>query len=361
LEGTAHGEERRRLNPFFSPERARSCQRMIHEEAVAAASGWPVGQPFPVHDRLMDLSRRIILRLLFGPVLPDGPLEAAWQALSAVLKSGGVIPKDGHPDHEEQLNRRLREARAAFDAALRAEWAARTVGPGLDGESLLGWFRESGTRGGFTPQPQAGVADEVLTILAAGHETTATALAWALYWLDQNREVLPRLLRDLPAEADPSIDLGASQYLDAVCREALRITPIVPITCRRTRVEVRIGGVVLPPGTVVAAAIYLTHHRPDLYPEPDRFRPERFLERVYSPYEYLPFGGGARRCIGSHLALVEMKVILAALLRRYAFTLTSRRPIIPARRTVTVAPSEGLPMVMTIRSGDDSVAQPVIR
>jgi cytochrome P450 len=178
--------------------------------------------------------------------------------------------------------------------------------------------------------------------LVTGYETTATALAWALYWLHQNPPVLRRLLSDLEGR-----DVGTateSRYLDAVCKEVLRIHPVIPIVARRLQADAVIDGRVIPAGVTVAPCIYLTHHRSDLYPDPDVFRPERFLDRTYTPYEYLPFGGGARRCIGMSLAIWEMKVVLSTLLPSVALELPEGAVVRPQRRSVTVGPSGGLPM-----------------
>ena len=181
--------------------------------------------------------------------------------------------------------------------------------------------------------------DELMTLLVAGHETTASALSWALYWLHQLPEVQNRLRDELHAVADLS-QIARLPYLNAVCSETLRIYPIALTTFPRVpQVPFRLMDHEIPPGTALIPCIYLTHHREEIYPEPQRFRPERFLERQYSPYEYLPFGGGNRRCIGQALALLEMKLVLATILSRFRLALSNNRPVQPVRRGLAIAPS----------------------
>jgi cytochrome P450 family 110 len=183
--------------------------------------------------------------------------------------------------------------------------------------------------------------DELMTLLVAGHETTATALTWALYWIHKVPEVRQQLLAELQT-VDPG-DHGALSrlpYLNAVCCETLRIYPVGMLTFPRvTTSRVELGGYSLEPGTIVIGSIYLTHRRKEIYPDPDRFRPERFLERRFSPYEYLPFGGGARRCIGMTFAQFEMKLVISGILSSFELALADNRSARPMRRGVTAGPS----------------------
>lgn len=157
-------------------------------------------------------------------------------------------------------------------------------------------------------------APELLTLLFAGHETTASALTWALYWIHHLPEVHSRLLQELDTVGDDA-DISAVArlpYLTAICGETLRIYPVAMLTFGRVvKSPLQIMGYQFDTGTMLAPCVYLTHQREDIYPEPKRFKPERFLERQFSPYEYLPFGGGNRRCIGMAFALFEMKLVLA--------------------------------------------------
>ncbi len=192
--------------------------------------------------------------------------------------------------------------------------------------------------------------DELLTLLAAGHETTATAMAWIMYWVHYQPYVRNKLLEELDPLGDSPDPMTISRlpYLTAVCSESLRIYPVLPLNfLHLVREPVELMGYQLEPGTKVVANIYLTHHRQDLYPEPDRFKPERFLERQFSPYEYLPFGGGSRRCIGAALAQLQMKLVLTTIVSRYQLALSESRPVrLHNRFGVLLGPQGGVKMVL---------------
>jgi cytochrome P450 len=198
-----------------------------------------------------------------------------------------------------------------------------------------------------TPMDDADVVDELRTLLIAGHETTAVALAWALHWLHRHPEALARLRAELaPLGPVPAADaLAGLPLLEAVCHETLRLRPIVLGVVRRFRAPYELAGRRLPPGVAAMASIFLAHHDPVVFPEPDRFRPERFLRRSFSPYEHFPFGGGSRRCIGAAFAMFEMKVVLGTLLALADFRrLPSRRPDAVVRRNLTMGPADGIPL-----------------
>jgi cytochrome P450 family 110 len=200
---------------------------------------------------------------------------------------------------------------------------------------------------------QAELRDELMTLLAAGHETTATALTWALYWIHKLPSVHQQLiseLQSLGSTYDPNA-IFRLPYLNAVCSETLRIYPVAMLTFPRvTKTRVQLTGGLLEPETIVQGCIYLAHRREDVYPDPDQFRPERFLEHPpYSPFEYLPFGGGARRCIGTAFAQFEMKLAISQLLLNFELAFTSNRPVRLGRRGVTSGPSP-FRMVITRRS-----------
>ncbi|MEM1309063.1 MAG: cytochrome P450, partial [Cyanobacteria bacterium P01_H01_bin.153] len=194
--------------------------------------------------------------------------------------------------------------------------------------------------------------DELVTLLLAGHETTASAMVWLLYWTHFLPEVEPKLraeLATLEKDADP-LAIAQLPYLTAVCQETLRIYPITPTAFVRVLKEpMTLAGYEFAAGTALMPATYIMHQRPDLYPEPKHFRPERFLERQYAPHEYLPFGGGARRCIGSALAMMELKLSMATLLQDFEFSLPNSRPVLPARRGLTLAPPASLRITIKAR------------
>ncbi len=193
------------------------------------------------------------------------------------------------------------------------------------------------------------IRDELITMLFAGHETTATALAWAFYWVHKQPEVYHKLMEELEImeiDADP-MTIFRLPYLTAVCQETLRIYPVLILTAfRRTKQPVELQGYHLEAGTMIHGSIYLTHHREDLYPEPNKFKPEGFLDRQFSPYEYLPFGGGSRRCLGMALANFEMRLVLATLLSNFEMELAENQPVKPQRRGITLGPAGGVKMLM---------------
>ena len=192
------------------------------------------------------------------------------------------------------------------------------------------------------PMSDASLIDELLTMVVTGYETTATALAWSLYWTHRDASLRAELA-DRSRSAEPS-EAHRDDWMSALVKETLRIHPVIPIVARRTTRATSIGARVVPEGTTVAPCIYLVHHREDLYEEPDAFRPARFLARSYASHEYLPFGGGPRRCLGMGLALMEIAIALATLVRRVDLELVDEASIVPQRRSVTVAPSRGTPM-----------------
>lgn len=198
------------------------------------------------------------------------------------------------------------------------------------------------------PMTDAELHDELITLLLAGHETTASAIAWALYLIHRHPQVGEKLLEELnhQGKATPTT-IVQLPYLTAVCHETLRLFPIGVLTvAREVKEPVELMGYQLERGTRLYGCIYLTHQRPDLYPEPKLFKPERFLERQFSAYEFFPFGGGARRCIGEALAQFEMKLVLATMLSRYRLAIADPSPEYPVRRGITFAPARGVQMIL---------------
>jgi cytochrome P450 len=186
---------------------------------------------------------------------------------------------------------------------------------------------------------------ELMTFLFAGHETTALSMTWGIYHLLSQPTALKRLQSELDALPDDRpATLAAAPYLKATVQEILRIHPIVTETLRLLKAPLQLGDFHLPAGICVAPATVLAHHNPSTYPEPDTFLPERFLDRTYSPFQYMPFGGGHRRCIGAAFASYEMAIVLGTLFRRYTMTLIESQPVVPKRRNVTIGPSSAVPI-----------------
>jgi cytochrome P450 len=238
-------------------------------------------------------------------------------------------------------HRRVARMLADTDRLLFAEIAERRADPGLDSrEDILSQLVAARFEDGSRMEDRE-LRDQLMTLLLAGHETTATALAWAFDLLLRAPDELSRLREE--------VDDDGHEYLDAVIEETLRVRPVVPFVGRQLRVEAELGGHLLPVGTVVMPAIYLTHTRPDLYPDPYAFRPERFLDNGPETYSWIPFGGGTRRCIGGAFAQFEMRVVLSTILRRAELRAATEEPQRMVRRNVTLSPREGTPAVLAAR------------
>ena len=267
---------------------------------------------------------------LLGALASMSPLLMLFPALRR--RFGGIGP------YARMLAVRDRPRRPLTYSAI----ARRRAGVGGGGgDDILGLHAERASYEDGTAMSDHEIRDQLLTLVFAGHETSGIALAWALNWLERTPPVRHRLLAELSALGnDPSpAALAAAPYLEAVCHETLRLYPVVGEVVRLLRAPMTLGAWTIPAGVPVSAGIALIHARADLYPEPTSFRPERFLERPkLAPHEYLPFGGGARRCIGAAFALYEMKVVLGTLLARYRFTLAGSEPERPVMRNLAMGP-----------------------
>ena len=191
--------------------------------------------------------------------------------------------------------------------------------------------------------------DQLMTLLMAGHETTATGLAWTFDLLFRRPDAMERLREEIREDA-------GTDYMDAVIEEALRLRPVVPFTGRELRAPAELGGHELPAGTTVFAGIYLAHTDPEIFPDPHAFRPERFLGAKPDTFAWIPFGGGTRRCIGAAFALLEMRVVLRTILRAATLEPATTAPQAIVRRNVTLSPREGTPAVLRERSARPVVA-----
>ena len=346
LEGAEHLARRRVMLPPFHGERMRAYERIIAELAAGEIDAWPAGESFAIHPRMQALTLQVILRAVFG--VSDPARVARLQSLLADLLAETASPRlqlrvllarrFGGPDPLVKLKRRMAEV----DELLAAEVAERRADPDLASrEDILSMLVEARFEDG-EPMSDAELRDQLMTLLLAGHETTATALAWTFDLLLRHPAALARL--------GTEVDAGEENYLRAVIAESLRLRPVIPLAGRRLRGELRVDGFTLPPGTDVTPSIWLTHTRADLYPAPLEFRPERFIDAAPETYAWIPFGGGVRRCLGASFAEFEMRVVLRETLRRCQLRGARRRPEGIARRNVTFSPRHGTPVVVSPRS-----------
>ncbi len=358
LEPATHRARRRLLTPPFHGDRLKAYGQLIIALTGQVMADLQPGERFDARERMQQITMRVMLTAVFG--LCDGERYRRLERLlhrSIQLRAGRlgslllffpVLRRDaGSWSPGGQLRRLDEEIRSLLLLQIgerRRQLAAEVShDDAVDVLSLLMACRDENGQG----LTDAELHDELLTLLFAGHETTATALTWALHWLYRQPEVLQRLrqeLADTGEGADPEA-ISRLPYLCAVVNEVLRIHPVAMLMFPRlVEAPLTLAGYSLEPGDVLMGCIQAVHEREDLYPEPGRFDPERFLQRSYGPGEFLPFGGGARRCIGAALATYEMKLILATLVQRFELLLCreSDRPLQPRRRGFTLGPSRAV-------------------
>jgi cytochrome P450 family 135 len=332
LDEGRHLSQRKLLLPPFHGQAVRRYAEVMAEVAARRVEEWPLGQPFALRPRMQAITLDVILRAVFGVregermelfqerIPPLGELSTPLDWFSFTQRDlGGLSPAA-----------RFRKAQAKVDELIYAEIADRRAALNEDGARddvlslLLAARHEDGS-----PMTDVELRDELVTLLMAGHETTATGLSWACERLLRNAPVLERLLGALDDD----------EYLDAVVKETLRVRPVVADVARVLKQPIVLAGYPLPAGTLVLAGITAIHMRPDLYPDPHELRPERFLDGGAESYAWIPFGGGVRRCIGASFAQVEMRVVLREVLKRVTLRAPSQRPERPKVKHVTVVPA----------------------
>lgn len=348
MSGERHRRERKLLNPHFHGARMRAYGRLMQDVAREVSAAWPVGVPFDVRPHLQAISLRIILRAVFGLDDPDQMRETEAATVRYVAR--GNRPTVVFPKLRADLWglgpwAGFLRARTHYHALVELQIRRRRAAAGEDILSMLLAARyEDGSA-----MSDAHIRDELVTLLTAGHETTAQMLSWALAELLRSPAVLDRLraeLRALGPDPEPE-QIAASPYLDAVCCETLRRRPINAEVPRVLRKPITLLGHALPAGTAVATSVPLLHSRQDLYPQPELFRPERFLTRKFSPFEFVSFGGGARRCLGAAFAMYEAKLVLYELLTGLSLRLADTRPAVAQFFGITMGPRGGVPVVRT--------------
>jgi cytochrome P450 family 138 len=304
-----HLEQRRLLLPPFKGQRMTAYVSMIEQVAAAEIDSWAEGVEINTAEAMQRITLRAILRAVFGATgerlheLEE--LLPPWTALGSWLAGASFLQAD--------LGRwspwgRFLRLRAKVDVALDALIASARADPDLtERPDVLALLVQS-RHGDGQPMSNAEIRDQLVTMLAAGHETTAHTLAWAVERLRRHPDVLSRLV----AEADA----GGSAFRDATIREVQRTRPVIVFAGRSVRKPFELGGYRLPIGVRIGLCASLTHYDPKLFPSPDRFDPDRFYEKLPETYSWIPFGGGVRRCIGATFAHVEMDVVLRVLLER---------------------------------------------
>ncbi|MFL5823934.1 MAG: cytochrome P450 [Solirubrobacteraceae bacterium] len=336
LDGAEHMEQRKLMLPAFHGERIERLSALVETVTERAVAEWPVDRPVVLHEQLQRATLEIILRAVFG--LDPGPrLDALRDQLGAMLKFGEK-PISLMPPAPEGRVATLAERVGPFAEFVRLQRRAdelifelvdeRRADP-QERDDVLAMLLSARHEDG-APMPDQELRDELMTLLVAGHETTASTLAWCFERLARDPETVERLR----VEDD--------DYLTATIQEALRCRPVLPNVAPRLVVKpIEVGGWSYPTGVCLVPNAYLIHHDPDLYPNPYAFRPERFLDQAPGTYTWIPFGGGRRRCLGASFAMLEMKVVLRAVVQ--ARDLEAVHPALPRtrRRNITVAPGDG--------------------
>jgi cytochrome P450 len=342
LDGAPHLRHRKMILPALHGERMHAYGRTMIDLTHDTVDRLPVGRSLPIHTPMQSLTLQVIVRTVFGveegprfselaDVLSRGLDASAWPGLLFPFMQHDLGPlspwgrwKRLRDRASKLVHAEIRRARAARDAS-RTDVLAMLLDTELTDDEIH---------------------DELVTLLVAGHETTATSLAWALRWLLPNRKLLGELRDEIAsADADPA-KISKLELLDDVVKETLRLQPVVPMVGRVLQEPMKLGGWDLPRNALVAPAIYLVHRRPELYPEPTLFNPRRFRTFKPAAWEFLPFGGGVRKCVGASFALYEMKMVLATLLPRVEMHL-ARTDVRATRRSITLTPSNGLPVIVT--------------
>ena len=358
LDAPEHLRQRRLLLPAFHGEQIASHADAMRIAADNAIASWPRGQAFPIHPQMRAITFETIIRAVFG-FSNDGTgaeLRVLLKKLFALYSSrlGALLSLPAmqiDAGRWSPWGRAVRLTRQ-IDSILYAEFARRRK-EGVEGRAdvlsmLLAARYEDGQ-----PLPDNVIRDEMYTLMLAGHETTAATMAWIINRLVTRPDVMDRARTEVVSVlGDQQLDashVGKLKYLEAVINETMRLDPVVPNIGRGLKKPMTIAGRQLPAGVTIAPCIYLAHRRPELWPNPTQFNPDRFLESRQSPYTFFPFGGGPRRCLGAAFATYQMKIVIAEILSRAELRKVDGYEPHATRRGIAFAPSEGLPVIATNR------------
>jgi cytochrome P450 len=358
LDGEPHARQRRVLLPPLKGERMRSFTEAMRAATIDAVRGWEPGRTLGTVGPMREITLRVMLRVVLG-LAPDGELADFAGKVQRVLALGrgryGLVLVKLLPVEWLQRKRRLPFYRRMHELDLALAGAiekCRRTPAAERGESVLADLLAATHEDG-RPLSDVEVRDALVTLIFAGHDTTSVALAWALEQIVPRADVVGRIadeVQQVTGGAPPRTDqLGRLEYLDAAIRESLRVRTILPFVVRLTKEAFTAGGREYPAGVVLCPCNHLVHRREDLYPEPETFRPERFLERHYAAHEWFPFGGGNRTCLGMAFALHEMKVVLGTLLATVRLARPPGSRSSPVRRGIVLAPADDARMTVVER------------
>jgi len=343
LDGERHLEQRRLMLPSFRAGHVRSFADSIEQITRRRIAGWPVGKPFAIQPEMEAISFEAIMRITFGDELDER--HERLRALVTEMMQRCASPLLMLPWFRQDLwgfspAARTKQVLARIDQLLFELISERRADPAVHHRDDIVSMLASASHADGSPMSDQELRDEILTLLMAGYDTTTSALSWSFERLLRTPAVLASLVEE--------VGRGSEVYLDATVKEILRIRPVVPVVARRLQVPFELNGYTFPAGWVLMASIYLAHHDPVVYPDPDRFRPERFLPDEPDPAVWIPFGGGVRRCLGASLAQLELKTVLKTVLGSAHLEPVglSEEPI---RRRFTLGPKrEGMVMATEI-------------
>jgi cytochrome P450 len=341
LDEKPHMRQRKLLLPPFHGGRMQGYEETMSKIAEREIASWPTGTPYKLRPRMQAMTLEIILQTVFGVREGErmGELRAALrefldlttnpQLLLPVLLVG--------PDRIRRLGPFRRRMDRVDELIYREIAERRRAGDVEQRDDILSMLVAARHEDG-SPMSDEEMRDELLTLLVAGHETTATSLSWAVERLVRSPAALERLRAE--------VSEGREEYLTATIQETLRLRPVISIVLRKLTEPVEIGGYELPAGVSVAPCVYLAHRNPEVYPEPDRFLPDRFLDNPPGTYTWIPFGGGVRRCLGASFAQFEMAVVLKELVRRHQIRPANPKPERVFRRAITETPRHDAEVVL---------------
>jgi cytochrome P450 len=348
LDEGEHLRQRRLVLPAFGGDRIERLRELVEEVTAREIASWPLGHSIASQEPMQRLTMEVILRAVFG-LEPGERLDRLRASLTGMTKFG-LSPISLLPPAQRSIAgrgpwARFKAYRDEVDEITYELIAERRADADLDAADILSAFAHATHEDG-SPMTDGEIRDQLMTLMIAGHETTATSLAWAMERLSRSPQALAELTAEVRAGDDDT-------YLTATVREVMRVRPVLPVAQpRMTKAPIEVGGWEYPVGVCLMAGAWLVHHDAEIYPDPYAFKPERFLDTEPGTYTWIPFGGGRRRCAGANLAILEMKAVLRELLRVADIKSTSK-PLEPIRRrAITISPASGGEVTLVARVGD---------
>jgi cytochrome P450 family 110 len=346
-QGARHQRQRQMLMPAFHREKLQAQADRIQQCTLQQIQSWKIGDTIAMRSQMSDLSLKIILAVVFGMQSGDRYSQLRDRLTVLLENITGTLYSIQFFLPPLQLNLGAWSPWGSFVAQITdinkliyAEINERRSQDFTDRADILSMLMGAVDANGEKISDQE-LRDQLMTLLLLGHETTASSLAWAFYWLHRDPETQANLIPEVQNHSGNAFDLAEQPWLNAVCKEALRVYPIALISQpRRVKTPISLEGHDLAPGTIVIPCIYTSHRRSATYGDAEVFRPDRFIQQKFSPSEYFPFGGGSRNCIGMALSLLEMKIVLGTVLQQVTLKPVGETRLYPVRRGITFVPPE---------------------